>query len=51
MNRTVGWFGFNVSMSQLIVPLPWVLQAPRLFAGQIKFGDVTQTATAFSNIF
>jgi vitamin B12/bleomycin/antimicrobial peptide transport system ATP-binding/permease protein len=50
VNRTVGWFGFNVSMSQLIVPLPWVLQAPRLFAGQIKFGGVTQTATAFNNI-
>lgn len=50
VNRTVGWFGFNVSMSQAIVPLPWVLQAPRLFAGQIKFGDVTQTAAAFGNI-
>ncbi len=46
VNRTVGWFGFNISMSQLIVPLPWVLQAPRLFAGQIKFGGVTQTATS-----
>jgi vitamin B12/bleomycin/antimicrobial peptide transport system ATP-binding/permease protein len=34
----------------LIVPLPWVLQAPRLFAGQIKFGSVTQTATAFNEI-
>ena len=50
MNRTVGWYGFNVSMTQLIVPLPWVLQAPRLFAGQIKFGAVTQTQRAFSNI-
>jgi len=50
VNRTVGWFGFNVSMSQAIVPLPWVLQAPRLFSGQIKFGDVTQTAAAFGNI-
>ncbi|MFZ0903670.1 MAG: ABC transporter ATP-binding protein/permease, partial [Mycobacterium sp.] len=50
VNRTVGWFGFNTSMSQLIVPLPWVLQAPRLFAGQIKFGAVTQTERAFSNI-
>ena len=38
VNRTVGWFGFNISMSQFIVPLPWMLQAPRLFAGQIKFG-------------
>src|ERR1700754_1220630 len=51
VNRTVGWFGFNISMSQVIVPLPWVLQAPRLFAGQIKFGAVTQTERAFSNIF
>ena len=50
VNRTIGWFGFNISMSQLIVPLPWVLQAPRLFAGQIKFGGVTQTATAFNQI-
>jgi len=50
VNRTVRWFGFNVSMSQAIVPLPWVLQAPRLFAGQIKFGDVTQTAAAFGNV-
>ena len=50
VNRTVGWFGFNISMSQLIVPLPWLLQAPRLFAGQIKFGSVTQTAAAFNEI-
>lgn len=50
VNRTIGWFGWNVSMSQAIVPLPWVLQAPRLFAGQIKFGDVTQSATAFESI-
>ncbi|MGH3558936.1 MAG: ABC transporter ATP-binding protein/permease, partial [Mycobacterium sp.] len=50
VNRTVGWFGFNLSVTQAIVPLPWVLQAPRLFAGQIKFGDVTQTATAFGSI-
>ncbi|BBY08748.1 ABC transporter ATP-binding protein/permease [Mycobacterium noviomagense] len=50
VNRTIGWFGWNVSMSQAIVPLPWVLQAPRLFAGQIRFGDVTQSATAFESI-
>jgi putative ATP-binding cassette transporter len=50
VNRTVGWFGFNVSVSQAIVPLPWVIQAPRLFAGKIKYGDVIQTAAAFGNI-
>jgi vitamin B12/bleomycin/antimicrobial peptide transport system ATP-binding/permease protein len=37
-------------VSQTIVPLPWVIQAPRLFAGQIDFGDVGQSATAFGNI-
>jgi putative ATP-binding cassette transporter len=50
VNRTIGWFGWNISISQAIVPLPWVIQAPRLFAGQIKFGDVTQSVMAFENI-
>jgi vitamin B12/bleomycin/antimicrobial peptide transport system ATP-binding/permease protein len=50
VNRTVGWSGFNLSASQAIVPLPWMAQAPRLFAGQIKFGDVTQSVVAFENI-
>ena len=27
---------------QIIVPLPWIIQAPRLFAGKIDFGDVSQ---------
>jgi putative ATP-binding cassette transporter len=50
VNRTVAWSGFNLSVSQAIVPLPWLLQAPRLFAGQIKFGDVSQSATALESI-
>jgi putative ATP-binding cassette transporter len=50
VRRTVGFLGWNASMSQAIVPLPWLVQAPRLFAGQIAFGDVTQTATAFGEI-
>jgi vitamin B12/bleomycin/antimicrobial peptide transport system ATP-binding/permease protein len=51
VNRTVGWFGFNLSVSQAIVPsLPWVLQSPRVFAGQIKFGDVIQTVAAFNSV-
>ena len=50
VRRTVGFWGWNVSMSQVINPLPWVVQAPRLFAGDIKFGDVGQTASAFGNI-
>ncbi|HET9875629.1 MAG TPA: ABC transporter ATP-binding protein/permease [Mycobacterium sp.] len=50
VNRTIGFNGWNLSVSQAIVPLPWVVQAPRLFSGQIMFGDVTQTAIAFGNI-
>ncbi len=50
VRRTIGFLGWNVSMSQAIVPLPWLVQAPRLFSGQIQLGDVTQTASAFSEI-
>jgi putative ATP-binding cassette transporter len=50
INRMVGFNGWNLSMSQIPVTLPWLLQAPRLFTGQIKFGDVTQSASAFGQI-
>jgi putative ATP-binding cassette transporter len=50
INRSVAFNGWNWVLDQIIVPLPWLLQAPRLFAGQIKFGDVTQTASAFGHI-
>jgi putative ATP-binding cassette transporter len=50
VRRTIIFNGWNWSVSQIIVPLPWVIQAPRLFAGKIDFGDVGQTATAFGNI-
>jgi vitamin B12/bleomycin/antimicrobial peptide transport system ATP-binding/permease protein len=50
VRRTIIFNGWNWSMTQIIVPLPWVVQAPRLFAGQIHFGDVGQSASAFGNI-
>jgi putative ATP-binding cassette transporter len=50
VRRTIIFNGWNWSVSQAIVPLPWVLQAPRLFAGRIDFGDVGQSATAFGQI-
>ena len=50
VRRTIIFNGWNWSVSQAIVPLPWIIQAPRLFAGKIDFGDVGQTATAFGNI-
>lgn len=50
VRRNVGFLGWNLTMSQAINPLPYIVQAPRLFAGQIRFGDVTQSASAFGNI-
>lgn len=50
VRRTVIFNGWNWSVTQAIVPLPLAIQAPRLFAGEIAFGDVTQTAQAFNNI-
>jgi vitamin B12/bleomycin/antimicrobial peptide transport system ATP-binding/permease protein len=50
LNRMVRFTGWNLTASQAINPLPYVVQAPRLFAGQISFGDVIQSATAFVTI-
>lgn len=48
--RSLFLLGWNQTMSQIITPLPLVVQASRLFAGQISFGDVSQSSSAFSNI-
>ncbi len=48
--RNLALLGWNNAISQLINPLPLVVQAQRLFKGQITFGDVTQSAAAFSNV-
>ena len=50
VRRTLGFTGWNLAMSQIIVPLPLVVQAPRLFKGEMDFGDVTQSSSAFSSI-
>jgi putative ATP-binding cassette transporter len=50
VSREIGFNGWNWSVGQAIVIVPWIVQAPRMFAGEIKFGDVGQTATAFGNI-
>ena len=50
VRRTLIFTGWNLAMSQAITPLPLVVQAPRLFKGEIDFGDLTQSATAFSEI-
>ena len=48
--RSLALLGWNQSISQLINPLPLVIQAQRLFKGQITFGDVTQSASAFNSV-
>ncbi|WP_199256036.1 ABC transporter ATP-binding protein/permease [Mycolicibacterium mengxianglii] len=46
VRRTIGFTGFNLTASQAAVPLSLVVQAPRMFDGEISFGDVTQSGTA-----
>ena len=48
--RNLALLGWNQTISQMINPLPLVVQAQRLFKGQITFGDVTQSATAFNSV-
>ena len=50
VRRTLGFTGWNLAMSQIITPLPLIVQAPNLFSGKMDFGDVTQSSSAFSNI-
>lgn len=48
--QSVGLSGFNDMFSNGIQLLPIILQAPRLFAGQIKIGDIQQTVQAFARL-
>jgi vitamin B12/bleomycin/antimicrobial peptide transport system ATP-binding/permease protein len=50
VRRTLRLIGWNYTVTETILPLPFLLQAPRLFAGSIKLGDVTQSAGAFGKI-
>ncbi|MGE2737634.1 ABC transporter ATP-binding protein/permease [Mycolicibacterium vaccae] len=50
VNKTIVFTGWNLSMNHIIIPLPWLLQAPRLFAGQIQLGTVVQSVSAFGAI-
>ena len=50
VRRNLAFLGWNKAMNQIVSPLPTVVQAPRLFAGEIQFGDVTQSASAFLQV-
>jgi putative ATP-binding cassette transporter len=48
--RSLGFNGWNWSMGQLIVPLPYLLQFPRFYSGEILLGVMSQSASAFGSI-
>jgi putative ATP-binding cassette transporter len=50
VRRNLAFLGWNKAMNQIVSPLPTVVQAPRLFAGEIQFGDVTQSSSAFLQV-
>ena len=50
LRRSVIFAGFNLSVSQVIGLLPFLIQAPRLFAGTIKLGAVMQATQAFGTV-
>jgi putative ATP-binding cassette transporter len=50
INRMLGFYGWNLSMSQIIVVPPYLFQFPRFFEGEITLGAMTQTASAFGSI-
>jgi putative ATP-binding cassette transporter len=50
VRKQLQFTGWNLAMSQALTPLPLAVQAQNLFDGKIDFGDVTQSATAFSQI-
>lgn len=50
VKRSLGLNGFNTGVTQFAMLLPIMIQAPRFFAGQIKFGDVHQTVQVFNRL-
>ena len=48
--RNLRFLGFNFVITQASVIVPYVIQAPRFFAGTITLGDVQQTAIAFGQV-
>ncbi|MEE2032894.1 ABC transporter ATP-binding protein/permease [Rhodococcus chondri] len=48
--RMLKFDGFNLTVNQTAVIFPFLVQGPRLFAGQITLGDVMQTSNAFGQV-
>jgi putative ATP-binding cassette transporter len=50
VRRGVLFQGWNRSVHQIVSPLPTVVQIPRVFAGEISLGDMTQSSSAFLSV-
>ncbi|HEX7824797.1 MAG TPA: SbmA/BacA-like family transporter, partial [Mycobacterium sp.] len=50
IRRGVLFQGWNRSVHQIVSPLPTVVQIPRVFAGEIQLGDMTQSSSAFLSV-
>ncbi|TFV57389.1 ABC transporter ATP-binding protein/permease [Mycobacterium sp. PS03-16] len=50
INRTMGFAGFNLSVTQAQELIPYVVQFQRFYNGEITLGALGQTATAFRSI-
>ncbi len=48
--RSLKFQGWNLTVNQTAELFPLVLQSPRLFAGEITFGDISQTSRAFGAV-
>jgi vitamin B12/bleomycin/antimicrobial peptide transport system ATP-binding/permease protein len=48
--RNLRFLGFNFVITQASTIVPYVIQAPRYFAGAISLGDVQQTGVAFGQV-
>src|SRR6476661_8467414 len=44
LGRSIAFNGWNWSMGQLIVPLPYMLQFPRFYSGEITLGAMSQSS-------
>ncbi|WP_275571175.1 ABC transporter ATP-binding protein/permease [Mycolicibacterium vanbaalenii] len=50
VNRMAGFLGWNLSISQAQELIPYIVQFPRFFSGEITLGQLSQTAGAFREI-
>ncbi|AKS34057.1 ABC transporter ATP-binding protein/permease [Mycolicibacterium goodii] len=50
INRMAKFYGWNLSVSQAQELIPYMVQFPRFFSGEVTLGGLTQTASAFREL-